>query len=86
MMSDDRGLTAASLAGLQRLAPDADRAERVRARCRARLERRQQRPARATAMTGGAWGLLAPAVVAVFCVVYVITLMATTLHLEGILH
>jgi hypothetical protein len=82
---DSRDANAAGLDGLLRLAPDPDRAERVRARCRARLGRNRQRSARLAVMTGRAWRLLAPAIVGGFCVLYVVALVATTLHLEGVL-
>ncbi len=65
------------------LTPDPVRAERVRARCRAQLERRQRRAARTTE-TGFAWRVLAPAVVGAVCVFYVAAIVATTLRLEVI--
>lgn len=63
------------------LTPDPARAERVRARCRAQLERRQRRAARTTE-TGFAWRVLAPAVVGAVCVFYVSVVVATALRFE----
>lgn len=68
---------------LTTLAPDPGRAERVRARCRAQLERRQRRAAR-TAETGLAWRVFAPALVGAVCVFYVAAILVTTLRLEVI--
>jgi len=75
--------------GLDRLravAPDPDRAERVRVRCRTQLGRRRRRAARTAVMTGFAWRVLAPGVVGAFCVLYAAMLVATTLRLEGVFH
>jgi hypothetical protein len=66
---------------LTTLAPDPGRAERLRAKCRARLARSRQREARAAAITGFAWRVLGPGVVGAFCVFYVALLMATTRRL-----
>jgi hypothetical protein len=82
---DAHDASAARLDGLLRLAPDPDRAERVRARCRTRLERSERRHARADAITGRARRLLAPAIVGGFCVVYVVAFVATALRLEELL-
>ena len=82
---DSHEASAASLGALLRLAPDPDRAERVRVRCRTRLVRGRRRTARVAAMAGFAWRLLAPVVVSGFCVLYVVALVATTLRLQGVL-
>jgi hypothetical protein len=66
------------------LTPNPARAERVRARCRAQLERRQRREARTTRTTGFASRVLAPAVVGAVCIFYVAAIVATTLRLEVI--
>ena len=65
------------------LTPDPARAERVRARCRAQLERRQRRAARTTE-TGFSWRVCAPAVVGAVCAFYVAAIVVTTLRLEVI--
>jgi hypothetical protein len=72
-----------SLDRLMALAPDPDRAERVRVRCRTQLGRSRRRAAH-TAVTGFAWRVLAPVVVGAFCVLYVAVLVATTLRFEGV--
>jgi hypothetical protein len=79
----------ASVANLERLvvlAPDPDRAERVRMRCRTELGRSRQRAARTAAITRFTWQVLAPAVVGGFCVVYAALLVTTTLRLQGVFH
>ena len=79
----------ASEDGLDRLmvlSPDPDRAERVRVRCRTRLGRSRRRAARTAVISGFAWRVLAPGVVAAFCVLYVAVFVATTLRLEAALH
>jgi hypothetical protein len=79
----------ASADGLKRLAhlmPDADRAARVRARCRAQLERRQRRTARPDATSGVTWRVLAPLAVGGCCLFYAIGLLAATLDLRSILY
>ena len=77
--------SAHSVDALLCLTPDPGRAERVRVRCRARLDRTRRRTA-CTAVTAGlAWRLLAPVVVGGFCVLYVVAFVATTLRLEGVL-
>ena len=68
------------------LAPDPDRAERVRMRCRAQLVRSRRRAARAAVISGFAWRVLAPVVVGAVCVLYATVLVATTLRLEGVFH
>lgn len=81
--ADDAG--AAGLDALARLAPDPDRAERVRARCRARLGRGRRRSARMAVMTGRGRRLFAPVVIGGFCVLYVVALVTMALRLEGVL-
>ena len=63
------------LTQLPPLAPDHGRAERVRIRCRARLDRSRQYQRRANAVTG--FGRRAVAVIAfvAFCVLYVAELV-----------
>jgi hypothetical protein len=68
------------------LAPDPDRAERVRMRCRTELGRSRQPAARTAAITRFTWHVLAPVVVGGFCVVYVALLVTTTLWLQGVFH
>jgi len=82
---DTDDATASSLKGLTVLAPDPDRAERVRMKCCAQLGRRRRRAARTSAMAGFAWRVLAPAVVGAFCVLYAAMLVAMTLRFEGFL-
>jgi len=87
MSSDD--VHDASQDGLDRLivlAPDPARAERVRVRCRTRLERSRRRAAGTGMINGFAWRVLAPGVVAAFCVLYGAVLVATTLRLEAVFH
>ena len=74
-----------SLKELTPLAPDPDRAERVRRTSRALLDRRRRRTARTAEMAGFAWRVLAPAVVGAFCVLYAAMLVAMTLRFEGFL-
>ena len=71
---------------LMTLTPDLDRAERVRAKCRAQLGRYTRRLARRAEMTKSAWHVLAPALVGAFCVFYITALVATTIRLEDIFH
>lgn len=79
----------ASAVGLERLmplTPDPDRAERLRVRCRTQLGQGRRRTARIAQITGFAWRVLAPVVIAGFCVLYVAALLATTLRLQGVFH
>jgi len=71
---------------LMALAPDPDRAERVRGRCRTQLGRSRRRAARAAVITGFAWHALMPLVVGGLCVLYIALLVVTTLRLEGVFH
>jgi hypothetical protein len=73
------------LGALVRLAPDAARADRVRARCRAQLVRQQRRTARKAAMHAVTWRAAGPLLVGGFCVLYAVVLVATTLRLQGII-
>ena len=83
MTSDDsRAASAESLERLITLAPDPDRAERVRARCRTQLGQSRQ-PAPAPVVTGFAWQVLAPLAVGGFCILYAALLAATTLRFQG---
>ena len=81
---DSRDPGAEGLDRLMALAPDPDRAERVRVRCRTQLGRSQRRAARTAVIIGFAWQVLAPAVVGGFCVLYVALLVATTLRFQGV--
>jgi hypothetical protein len=83
---DRHDATADSLGRLMVLAPDPDRAERVRVRCRTQLGRSRRRAARTAVVSGFAWRVLAPAIVGAFCVLYVAVLVATTLRIEGVFH
>ena len=65
-----------NLKRLMSLAPDADRSERVRVRCRMQLERNGRRKV---------VRVLAPAVVGGVCLLYTAALVITTLRLEGVL-
>ena len=73
MRDSSHEVSADSLKGLMPLTPNADRSERVRARCRMQLKRNGRR------------SVLAPAVVGGFCLLYVAALVITTLRLEGVL-
>jgi hypothetical protein len=81
---DAHDASADSSLRLTALAPDPDRAERVRVRCRAQLGRSRRRAVRTAVITGFAWRVLAPVVVGAFCVLYAAGLVATTLRLEGV--
>jgi hypothetical protein len=81
---DARDVGAERLDQLMVLTPDPVRAELVRVKCRTQLARRQQRAARLDLFREFTWRALAPIVVAAFCVLYAVALMATTLRLEGV--
>ena len=83
---DSHDASADGLDRLMALAPDPDRAERVRVKCRAQLGRNPRRAARRAMITGFAWRVLAPVVVGAFCLLYLALLVATTLRLEGVFH
>lgn len=80
--SHDAGLE--SLKRMMPLTPDPGRTECVRVRCRTQLGRRRRRWARIAVITGFTSRVLAPVLVAGFCVLYVAALVATTLRLEGV--
>ena len=82
--SDSHDGSAERLKRLMSLAPDADRAERVRARCRTQLARNGRRAARTAAVAGFAWRVLAPVVVGAFCVLYAAALVVTMLRLQDV--
>ena len=81
---DGQDAGADGLDRLMTLMPDPERAERVRATCRAKLTRRRRQATRATEITRFAWRALPPVVVGAFCVFYVAALVVTTLRLEAI--
>jgi len=83
---DLHGASAESLERLMPLAPDPDRTERVRVRCRTRIGRSRRRTARTAVITGFTWRLLAPVVVGAFCLLYVAALVATTLRVQDVFH
>ena len=83
---DSHEANADGLERLMALAPDPDRAERVRVRCRTQLGRSQRRAARTAVITGFAWHVLAPVVVGGVCVLYLALLVATTVRLQGVFH
>jgi hypothetical protein len=87
MTSGDSGdVSGVSWERLMPLAPDPDRAERVRARCRTQLGRGRRRAARTAVITAFAWHVLAPLLVGGFCVLYVALLAAATLRFRDIFH
>ena len=67
------------LTGLTVLTPDPARAARVRSRCLDELRRRQRRAERRSARPR----MLAPLVLAGFCLIYVVSLVASTLQLQS---
>lgn len=69
---------------LMTLAPDPDRAERVRAKCCTQLVQNRRRAARTAEIAGFVCGLLGPAFVGVVCVFYTAVFMATTIRLENV--
>ena len=69
------------LTRLRQLSPDPARAERVRAKCRARL--RRTGGSKRTAVAGLARSILAPAVVGFWCVLYIAGLVAIAIHLHS---
>ncbi len=71
----------ASLTQLNRPVPDQARAERVRARCRAQLEKNRRHEERMTTLTGLAH-LLVPMLAATFCALYLAALVVTVLRLQ----
>ena len=71
---------------LPRLTPDANRAARVKAGCRAEVERRLRRRARRDAVVEFASQVLAPAAVGGVCVVWVATLIVYAYELGTFQH
>ena len=69
---------------LQSLAPDPRRAERVRARCRARLSQRRQRTTPPAMTNGFGRRVLAAVVVGGVCLLYVASLVTTTLRFQRV--
>jgi hypothetical protein len=69
---------------LATLAPDPDRAARVRMRCHARLARGQRHSRQMAAIGAFTWRVLTPAVVGACGVLYSIALIVTTLRLHGV--
>lgn len=86
MTSDDLdSATPSHLASLPRAVPDTVRAERTRLRCRAQLVRRQRRRNHAASTIRLARSVLTAVAVGgfvAFCLLYVSSLVATTLGLE----
>jgi hypothetical protein len=75
------------LAQLPMRAPDSARASRTRRRCRALLERRERRRERRASQIDAARQRLGPLVVGAICVffvVYLATVVATAIHLQGL--
>jgi hypothetical protein len=68
-----------SLRSLQPLSPEPIRAERVRARCHAQLQRTHRSPP-ATPPTRSGQRLVGPAIVGCICVVYIADLIAIALR------
>ena len=81
---DAHDANADSVDQLMTLAPDPNRAERVRVRCRTQLARSRRRTERTAAITGFASRVLVPVVVGACCVFYVAALVATTVRFERI--
>jgi hypothetical protein len=80
--------TSSRLASLPHAVPDPMRAERTRSRCRAHLVRRQRRRNHAASTIRLARSVLTAVAVGGFvtlCVLYVSSLVATTLGIEGAL-
>jgi hypothetical protein len=85
--TDPDNATSSRLASLPRAVPDPMRAERTRWRCRARLVRRQQRRHHAASTIRLARSLVTAVVVGgfcAFCVLYVTSLVETTLRFEEV--
>ena len=74
-----------TLAFLTPLAPDPIRADRVRVRCRAQLERRVRQAARTAAIVKSAERLFVPAILGALSVFYAAMVVGNALRLEGIL-
>ena len=83
-LSDSHDASAERLRRLMALAPDPDRAERVRVRCRGQLARSGRRAARTAVMTGFAWRVAAPVVVGACCVLYAAVFVVTLVRLQDV--
>ena len=86
--TDFDAATSSRLEGLTRVAPDAARAERTRLRCHARLLRQQRRRHRAASSARFARSVLTAVAVGgfcAFCVLYIGSLVETTLRFNDIL-
>jgi len=73
-----------NLTRLTALEPDPDRAERVRARCRAQLDRGRRRKAQISGISEFSWQVLGPAVLGAFSVLYATALTVTTIGLQAL--
>jgi hypothetical protein len=74
-----------SLRDLRAMAQDHARADRVRARCRMELARREERSRRAAEWWSAARRVLAPALVGGLCVIYLAAVVGNALRLGGAL-
>jgi hypothetical protein len=66
---------------LASVAPDRERTDRVRVRCRTQLDRSRRDRKPANALTGLKRSAIGPMVFAAFCLVYVVGLVTTALRL-----
>jgi hypothetical protein len=78
--SIDRGLE-----HLRKLAPDPNRADRLRAKLRTELVRREARARRGARRWGAVRGVLAPVLVGGLCVLYLAAVVGNALRLNGVL-
>ena len=69
-----------NISTLPALIPDSERAERVRARCHARLERGRRRSRKQAALANVARRVIPPAFAAALCAAYVVELVSTALR------
>ena len=67
---------------LPSLAPDRERTDRLRVRCRTQLGRSRRYRARTNEFTGFRRSAIGPIVFAAFCLLYVVGLVATALRLH----
>jgi hypothetical protein len=74
-----------SLEHLRKLAPDRDRADRVRAKLRTELVRREARARRGARRWDAVQRLLAPVLVGGLCVLYLAAVVGNALRLNGVL-
>ena len=77
---DVQGIRDHVVATLPRLAPTAARADHVRARCRARLERDRRRSRRLASIARFGRHVVAPAIIAGLFLVYAVDLLSITLR------